>query len=70
MSNAYIDFFDKISFFVYITHNIFCVGKLKIFTSISIYIPIQIIITTILSILIGYLLQLLTSKINCKLYKK
>lgn len=58
---------DEISYYVYIVHYIFCVGPLKIVKVFSIYYPVQVIITIVLSIIIATMLNKLTKMLLKKL---
>lgn len=65
-----INHLDEVSFYIYIVHYIFCVGPIDIIYPMSKIYIFQVIITLIISYLLGVLLMRLTNSINNKLLER
>lgn len=65
-----INHLDEITFYIYIVHYIFCVGPIDIIYSFGIQYIAQIIITLVLSYILGFILMKVTNSFNKILIRK
>ena len=65
-----IDFIDGITYYVYIVHYIFCVGPIQLISYNSKYYVLQMILVMVLSTLLGYILKIISHKIQVLLDNK